>query len=178
MSRNLLAGLALVLCLVGCAPTTSFVKMEHSKLTASMHTLWRDNPESLQILKDAHAKGIHLEVVQQDLPGDELGATYVTADYATITVDVAKVERLRDNLVPVLAHEIYHVRDAYLKLGTDAFLAQAAAEQDQPWESRPLEVLAIRAEDALRQRLLQQHPQEFRGMAKTRAEANQRAHNR
>jgi len=178
MKRTTLAGLALVLCLVSCAPADSFVKAEHSKLTASMRTLWKDNPESLQILKDAHAKGIHLQVIQQDLPGDELGATRVSPDSATITVDVAKVDRVGDNLVPVLAHEIYHVRDAYLKLGTDAFLAQAAAEQDQSWESRPLEVLAIRAEDSLRQKLLQQHPQEFRGMARTRAEANQRAHNR
>lgn len=170
-----LIGFALLALSLSCTdPKTTYVS-ENKEVHAAMRQLWKDNPESLQILKDVHAKNIYLHVVMADLPEAELAITTVTTNSAIITIDVGKINSVHDNIVPVLAHEIYHIRDAFLLMGVDVFIATAEKEKSISWEYKTLEIMAIKAEDQLRQKLLKSNPASYKGMALSRAEANRRA---
>jgi hypothetical protein len=83
-----------------------------------------------------------------------LAQTSVTEDGAVITVDVSKVYRAHDNLMPVLAHEIYHARDCFLITGLPGFCEKVVRDKDLPWHERELEQMAMNAEDNIRTKLI------------------------
>ncbi len=170
----------LVFLTLGCVDPQTTYKSDNVKIHAAMKMLWRDNPESLQILKDVHLarglhKPVHLSIRMGDLPGATLATTVVNPEGAYITVDVDKVAEVHDHLVPVLAHEIYHVKDAFLVYGPEKFMDIVAKEHDLGWSGRTLEISAIKAENALRRKLLDSDKPGYSGMAISREEANRRA---
>jgi hypothetical protein len=166
--------LVLTLFMLGCIPPETY-QTKNLEVHTAMKLLWKDNPDSLVILKDVHAKGIKIHISLGTLPGATLASTSIWTNSAIIIIDIDKVTKVHDNLVPVLAHEIYHTRDAYL-LGTpESFIAIVEREKNISWENRTVEAAAIKAEDALRLKLIKQDPQSFKGMAPSRAEANRRA---
>ena len=167
-------GLLILLNLSCINPQTIYLS-ESREIHAAMRLLWKDNPESLQILKDVHAKGIHLKIGMGDLKGADLGVTKITMDSATVTIDVGNINTVRDNVVPVLAHEIYHIRDAFLVMGPEAFIATVNNEKNEDWNYRTVEIMAIKSEDALRLKLLTNNPKAYKYMCLTRADANRRA---
>lgn len=175
--KNIMTNTILIVCLfllIGCTPPQTY-QSKNVEVHAAMKLLWKDNHESLDILKDVHAKGIHIHISLGELPGATLASTYVTSETATIIIDIDKVNKVHDNLVPVLAHEIYHTRDAFLLRSPAEFIALVDGEKGLPWGSRTVEKEAIMAEDLLRAKLLKQDPKAFNGMAYSRAEANRRA---
>jgi hypothetical protein len=89
-----------------------------------------------------------------------------------IQVDVSKVNRSRDQLEPVIGHEIGHVYDAYFKYGIPKFLELIKEESTLPWGSRTLEQSAIVFENSIRLELHQSG--NYPSMAQTREDQNQR----
>ena len=168
-------GLICLLFSLSCVDPKVTYMSESKEIHAAMRLLWKDNPESLRILKAAHAKGVHLKIKMGDLKGATLGTTHVTQDSAVVTIDVGNINQVQDNVVPVLAHEIFHIRDAFLVMGPEAFMAAVAKDKNEPWNYRTVEIMAIKSEDELRLRLLTQNPRAYRGMCLTRADANRRA---
>lgn len=144
------------------------------ELRKALDALYRVNPESKQMLDKVELSGYPVSIVPGTLKGETLATTAVTHDGAIITVDLLKVRRAHDSLVPVLAHEIFHAHEAFVTLGVDEFVSRVERDKRLPWEQRELEISAVRYEDELRWRLIT--TPEFRGtMAPSRARANQYA---
>lgn len=98
------------------------------------------------------------------LPEGTLATTTVYNDSALIKVNVGAVRNRRDYLEPILAHEIYHVWDAYNGVGVVAFKEHVAKSQKVPWKHRLLEQRATAAEHRVRVYLLTNYPKAYRCM--------------
>jgi len=124
------------------------------ELATALAELLQVDPESKATLDALAAKGIGYSIVPGDCKGDTLAHTVLRHDGALIVVDVMKVRRAHDHLIPVLAHEIFHMKGAYLIRTIEETLAIIESEKVRQWHDRTLEIEAMRYEDALRARLL------------------------
>jgi hypothetical protein len=124
------------------------------ELATALAELLKVDPQSKETLDALTAKGINYTIVTGECEGATLAYTKLDYEVATVVVDVMKVHRAHDHLIPVLAHEIFHMRDAYLIRTIEETLAIIASEKDRQWQNRTLEIEAMRYEDALRARLL------------------------
>jgi hypothetical protein len=125
-----------------------------SELDSALAELFKVDPQSKETLDALTAKGIGYSIVTGECEGATLAYTKLDYEGALVVVDVMKVHRAHDHLIPVLAHEIFHMRDAYLIRTIEETLAIVASEKDRQWQDRTLEIEAMRYEDALRARLL------------------------
>jgi hypothetical protein len=142
------------------------------ELATALAELLKVDPQSKETLDALTAKGIGYNIVTGDCKGAILAYTQLDYEGALVVVDVMKVHRAHDHLIPVLAHEIFHMRDAYLIRTIGETLAIIASEKDRPWQNRTLEIEAMRYEDALRARLLKT-PEYKNKMCATRMAAQQ-----
>lgn len=115
-------------------------------------------------------KGITVKFQAGELKNSTLATTEITNSTATVTVDIGKVHRAHDNLIPVLAHEIFHISQAHLDRGVDSFCSIVQRDKNLPWDQRELEIGAVTYEDTLRASLLK-NPYWKGKMAPTRREA-------
>jgi len=146
------------------------------ELNAALDLLYMVDEESKLCVKLLEESGIWVKFQTGDLKKTALATTEVFQDGATITVDIFKVKKAHDHLVPVLAHEVYHVRQAFNLLGVDRFCEIVERDKGLPWERRELEIGAVKYEDGLRQKMLTQYAKTFAGkVAPSRAEAQRLA---
>lgn len=115
-------------------------------------------------------------ITNDTLPGEVLAQTSINEDASTIIVDVDKVTLKKDRLEPVIAHEIFHVWEAYyIYGGIDKFTVLVNSEKETSiWENRSYEKTAIARENALRKYLKDSFSKEYRSMPITRELQNRR----
>lgn len=146
------------------------------ELNAAIDFLYMVDEESKLCVKLLEESGIWVKFQAGDLKKAALATTEVFPEGAIITVDIFKVKRAHDHLIPVLAHEVYHVRQAFNLFGVERFCEIVARDKDLPWDRRELEIGAVKYEDALRKRMLTRFAKTFAGkLAPSRVEAQRMA---
>lgn len=104
------------------------------------------------------------------LSGTTLAATTVKTDgTASIVFDYDEIQKDREYLEPVIAHELDHIHDAYVKYGINKFIEISDSERSLAWKDRTLEKQALSQENETRAFLLKNYPQEFSRMTPTRS---------
>ena len=127
---------------------------QEAVLDKAVNELYSVNTDSKDIVDAIQKTGLSVTITNGTLAGDVLASTSVTGDGAAIMVDCAKVARAHDNLLPVVAHEIWHSKECFIVKGLAEFIATVERDKDKPWEDRELEQHAMAYEDELRPRLI------------------------
>lgn len=135
------------------------------KIKQGLDTLFMVIPEE----RDLFTKiPVPIELVYSSLPGESLATTTVYQNKAIIKVDLFKIQRKREFVEAVLAHELAHLEDAYLLLGVDTFTAIVERDKTLDWKYRELEKSAVAHENRIRFTLKQRSPITYYRLAETR----------
>lgn len=140
------------------------------ELDRALNLLYTVDCECKRVVDAVRDMGLKVTFTAADLGGVSLATTSVDRTGAEVIVDVFKVGRCHDHLVPVLAHEIFHIKQAFLIFGLEDFCAKVARDADRRWDLREVEIGAVTYEDTLRASLLK-NPYWKGKMAPTRREA-------
>ena len=144
------------------------------KLDTALQNLFIDSPKMHNLYQDLMKKG-GVTLVCNDLKNSEEGSTKVFEDgHVVVTIDIPQVTKSHDRLEPVIAHELFHVRD-FQAMGYLDFVSIATEDKDLPWNQRRLEIRAFTEEDIIRKELLSTG--HYGGMARTRGEVLSRNKN-
>ena len=145
------------------------VPSQRLRLRMGLSRLVHESPDSNNIYQQIKTKANGLEITSGTLmPGDE-AVTLISEDgNVQIIVDMEQVDRCKDRIEPVLAHELFHAYDGIILNKPSDFVQESMREQKLIWSKRPVEMRAIAFEDFTRLYLLEHYPKEYKGMLKTR----------
>lgn len=136
-------------------------KSPQQKVQAALENLLAKSPEDN---RKFHAIPVPLTWKIGTLQGTTLAATTINRGNASITFDWVEIVKNREQLEPVIAHELDHAYDAYVAFGVEEFISQVEADKELPWKDRTVEKSALAQENATRKYLLANYPSEFKGM--------------
>lgn len=128
---------------------------QQGELDRALNLLYTVDPECKRVVDAVREMGLKVTFTAASLGGVSLATTSVDRTGAEVIVDVFKVGRCHDHLVPVLAHEIFHIKQAFLIFGLEDFCAKVARDADRRWDLREVEIGAVEYENQLRGRLIE-----------------------
>lgn len=171
MNRSLIycLGILLILGSILCCKQKSQEQVVYDAFYQLLKESPADEARYRQLYNDGHR--IVLKVNNQ-LNGATLARTTIKYnDPIVIEVDFLEIQKRRDKLVPVIAHELDHAWEAHYQYGLPAFFELVEKQKDEqhlPWSERTFERSAVQKENETRHYLLSKYPSEYVGMSPNR----------
>lgn len=118
--------------------------------------LYTYSPSAHALMDELVKQDLLIEIRTSLMTNRTAGRTWINDNgTATISMDLYRVLKTDNALAPLVAHELFHVKDGLILHTPETFNQTVTATQNQAWSARPHEKVAIQFEEMVRKELNQ-----------------------